>query len=222
LKQTLAWAIVFWAGSVVAHANPISLGTFSVNPQATFLLQTSNDNCSFPAAAPGCTPSSFDPTFINLSGMGVQVGDVLDITALGSFCFYPQPNCTPEPAYLGGVFDQNNVLLGSSYLNRLPGAVSSNLPNITDPGTETYYGSLSTFIPQDFYISPLGTLVSVPVGGAYLVIGVLDSFYADNTGSISVSVTDLGQQSGVPEPASYGLVWTGIAALAMFRKKLLS
>ena len=85
---------------------------------------------------------------------------------------------------------------------------------------------MDTTIPDDFFI-PLGPGASivVPVGAEYLVVGVLDSFYADNTdpgNSLGVDLKvdptyDFGD-SGVPEPSTVLLLLSGLAGLYAFRR----
>ena len=80
--------------------------------------------------------------------------------------------------------------------------------------------SQSTTIAQDFQVldSPYGgTTVVVPNSANFLIIGVLDSFYADNTGNLSVELT-LDPSSGVPEPGSYAMVLAGVAGLVALRR----
>jgi hypothetical protein len=94
-----------------------------------------------------------------------------------------------------------------------------------NPMLNTYYGNVNTTIPNDFYI-PTGNGITVmaPIGAAYLVIGVLDSYYADNSGILSFQIIDLGGGSGgppppaTPEPATLGLFAIGMAGLVAFRR----
>jgi hypothetical protein len=240
VKRTLLIASVAGLFGIGAFGTSVSLGTFAVSAAGTFLEQSSNDNCSFGTAFSGCTAASFNPTFVDLATMGVNPGDTLEIIPMGTMCFLPGSPCGQGPANLGGVFDSNNTLLSSNVLNRLPGAIQTSLPNITSPLYDSYYGSINTAIPQDFSItdayysnpfcnlqnncpvSPIYFSVVVPVGAVYLVLGSLDSFYADNTGNISVQLIDLGssQPPTVPEPTEYVMVLTGLGAVAMLRRKI--
>jgi hypothetical protein len=79
----------------------------------------------------------------------------------------------------------------------------------------TYFGNVNTTIANDFYI-PAGTGITlvVPAGAAYLVLGILDSYYSDDSGNPSVTVNEITVQSSVPEPATLGLF--GIGAVGLF------
>jgi hypothetical protein len=219
-----ALAILISAGSAYAIPFNVNEGTYAVSVQSTFLMQSSNDNCSSPLAAPGCTANNFVPLIINLSTLPTPFtpgeGESLNITALGQFCFYGGPDCTEYQPYIGGIFSSSSTVLSSNNLNRVSGAIASGLPNITDPGLNTYFGNQSTTIAQDFQVldSPYGgTTVVVPNSANFLIIGVLDSFYADNTGNLSVELT-LDPSSGVPEPGSYAMVLAGVAGLVALRR----
>jgi hypothetical protein len=202
------------AGASGANATTIDLGTFLVSPQGTFLFQLPTDTCASPLSIAGCNNN---PTFINL---GQYIGDTITITDVGSLCVYlpsGQSPCTQYPAsssYLGGVFDTNTILLGPSNLNRLPGAVSSGLPNVSTTDLDTYNGNINTTIADDFYLP-----ATVVVAAQYLVVGTLDSAYADNSGTtpptfgVHITVDD----ANVPEPAAAALLITGLALLWLCR-----
>lgn len=227
MKHNIGSVIAAFAALVAANnalATPIDLGTFLVSPQGTFLYQEPGDSCAAPGVAAGCNNN---PTFIDL---GQYIGDTITITDVGSLCVYAasgggQSNCTLYPAsasYLGGVFDTNEVLLGPSNIIRLPGEVSSGLPNINSTYYDTYYGNINTTIPDDFYLP--ATMV---VAAQYLVVGTLDSYYADNSGTtpptfgvdITVDVDDPVTASDVPEPGSGSLLFAGAALLWVSRRK---
>lgn len=226
MKQNIGFVITAFAAvmaSNTALATSIDLGTFLVSPQGTFLYQEPGDSCAAPGAAAGCNNN---PAFIDL---GQYIGDTITITDVGSLCVYSaseagQSNCTMYPAsasYLGGVFDTNEVLLSSSNIVRLPGEVSSGLPNISSTYYDTYYGNINTAIPDDFYLP-----ATVVVAAQYLVVGTLDSYYADNSGTtpptFGVDITvDTGPAtvSDVPEPGTGSLLFAGAALLWVSRRK---
>ena len=209
--------------SAAASANTITLGTYAVSANSTFLEQSSNDNCTSGLAVPGCQASYFDPTII-----AVTPGETLQLILGGSACYIGvSSGCANEP--LGGVFDTSDTdLLPSNNQNRLPHQVASGLPNIQDPSFNAWYGDLNTQIPDDFYIcgtvvmpdctSTTGTIVVVPATAEYLYVAALDSFYADNKGDLTVTVNEiLPDPPSVPEPASWTLMLGGLGAAACFR-----
>jgi len=233
MNRVLILAVLLALAGACASATSVSLGTFAVNPQATFLYEAPQDTS---AAAP------VSALFISLSSLGVSAGQTIQIIGLGSFC-YSSVGCPPEGSpSLGGVFDSNNTELASSSLtpctpqpncspgvDRLTGIVAvSGLgaqPLVTNNASlNTYYGNVNTTIPNDFFI-PTGngiTLV-VPTGATYLVLGVLDSYYADdsdasNTLGFQINQIVSSQSPPVPEPATLGLFGTGFAALLAFRR----
>ncbi len=65
-----------------------------------------------------------------------------------------------------------------------------------------------------------GATVVVPAGATYLIIGVLDSAYADNSspsGSLGVTISD--PFSSIPEPSSYAFMLGGMGALWILRRR---
>jgi hypothetical protein len=215
------------AVSSIAGSFALPDGPFSVSAGGTFLQQSSNDNCSFITATAQCisSPSTFfQPTVIDLTGLeGVQIGDLLSITVSGSMCFYSLV-CNAPPT-IGGIFSSTNSLLSSNNANRVPNAVGTQGSDNQNPVTTSTYFALNgssvsavnNTNPLDFGI-PTGSTTMVHVTAEFLFLGVLDSFYADNSGTISVSITDTHATTVTPEPASYLLVLGGFGALALARK----
>jgi hypothetical protein len=232
MKRVLVLLAVLWVLCAAASATTTLLGTYDVSANGTFFEQSAGDNCSFSNAVAGCQSSFFNPTVI-----AVTPGEELQLitNGSGSFCYLGIGGlCGGGP--LGGVFDSSGTdLLAPSVQNRLPNQVASTLPGIVNSNYNTYYGNMNTTIPDDFYICGLvamdhcagtaGTTVVVPTGANFLYLGVLDSFYADNTGNLSVTVnliTSDGPGTGptgplAPEPAVYILTLTGLSALAALR-----
>jgi hypothetical protein len=239
---------------VCASATTVGLGTFAVNPQASFLDESSQDvgcasgnlsDCAtdIPGGDPvtgGSGPVS--ALFLNLGTLGVTAGATIQIIVGGSEC-YSGPCGSPDPADLAGVFDSNNTELASNIspnctvggagVDRLTGSVAipglppqPQLTNNTyldpyycgpqDPSAPAY---VNTTIPNDFYIpTGAGFTVVVPAGASYLVLGILDSYYADDLGSPTVTLNEIAPPPAVPEPATLGLFGIGAAALFALRR----
>ena len=197
------------------------LGFFPVSPQGTFLPQSTNDVCS-EYNIPGC---SMVPTFIDLMSLGVLAGDTIAIASVGGLCFYAAPNCTVFPPDLGAAFSDGNTILPPSNRNRLPGAIPGTV--LTGLGLiginqnlDAFAGGLVTTVPVAFYLS---ATVIVPIGADYLVVGVLDSAFADNSSSfLGVTVDDLTVAASVAEPATGAAMVAAIAALGLLRHKRLA
>lgn len=222
MNRVLILAAVLALTGFRASAGPVTLGTFAVNPQASFLYESANDsNVSALFIALTC------PMGVTTDCVNATPGETLQIIGLGTFCYGPA-NCPPEvAASLAGIFDSNNILLNSSSLpagdvDRLTGTMNAGAPSTLvfhNPYLNAYYGNVDTTIPNDFFI-PTGTglTVVIPNGATYLVVGVLDSYYADDTdpsGTLAVEI--IGNQNAAPEPASFSLFAAGIVGLVAFR-----
>ncbi len=217
MKSIFLFAAMALAGGL---ASATSLGFFAVSPQGGFLLQAPNDVCSEYNIA-GC---NMTPTFINLTALGVTAGETLTITDVGGLCVYAGTDCQvfpASPSNLGAVFSSTNTFLDPSNLNRLPDQIApgagATLVGV-NPNLNTKSGNLVTTIPDDFYIS---ATVVVPQNATYLVVGVLDSAYADNSSNllgVNLSVPDT-TSGAVPEPGTYALMLGGLGALWMLRRK---
>ncbi len=104
-------------------------------------------------------------------------------------------NVTQDKLVMAGVFSLTNELGPTSDLNRVPGAIlmypnndgtSTPLPVVTPI---TNFGQQPTDIPEDFKISPYtGVTVEIPLSARYLFICHPDSYYPDNSGSITVKI----------------------------------
>jgi len=249
MNRVFILAALLALSGVCALASTIGLGTFAVNPQASFLYESPQDvGCASgivsdcPGDISGSDPvtSGSGPVsalFLSLASLGVTANETIQIIVSGAEC-YSGPCASPGPVYLGGVFDSNNTELASSSLtpcspqpncapgvDRLTGAVP--VPGLpaqplmtNNVYLNTYFGNVNTTIPNDFYI-PTGTgiTVVVPAGAAYLVLGILDSYYADDSGTATVTINEIAPGGGsVPEPATLGLFGIGAAALFALRR----
>ena len=161
--------------------------TFPVNPQGSYLFV--NTSGSVPDVV-------VPPLIVNLAEIGAPPGDSITLTAGGevSYSCYPNlppsaTNCFYQPASLCALFSTSNVVNPPSLgINRVPGAlmpVSSQVVScVTSP---TLFGDLPTDIPQDFVVN--GSPTTIPQGAAYLIVAVPDTFYADNAGNPTLTVT---------------------------------
>jgi len=223
MKQVLSIFLLLVISCLCVSAGTVTLGTFSVNSQSSFLYEDSTD-------------SQIGPLFIDLSCttgvttncVNAPAGSTLQLIGLGGLCFFTfQNGACPggeSPAFLGGAFDSNTSLLASSSLNpatsvnRLTGSINAGVPNVSQTYLRTFYGNVDTTIPNDFFIpTGLGLTIVVPAGAQYLVVGVLDSLYSDNTGNLSVEINQI--TSSVPEPATFGLLAAGLGGLALLQRR---
>jgi hypothetical protein len=127
---------------------------------------------------------------------------------------------------LGAVFSSlgPGSLQATNVVNRLPGAVATpGAGGVIDPNA--WYGNLPADIPQDFLV-PFGPIdVTVPQGAAWLVIGTLDSYYADNTDPdhnlgihILTDPPDPPIPASNPEPGTQALLAAGLGGLAVWHR----
>ncbi len=216
--KSILIGFVLLASASIGSAGAI--GVFDIQAGATFLQQSANDNCSFVAASAQChTAGFFTPAMVDLYSFGVHAGDTLSITfAGGSMCYHAGVCLAPS---IGGIFSSTSNLLDSSNANRLPDAVSAGLGSVQ---TSTWFALTSNATPgvnntnpNDFSIPLVGTL-NVTVPGQYLFLGILDSFYADNSGNLSIALSFTSNAVATPEPATYLLMLGGVVALAAGRK----
>jgi hypothetical protein len=121
----------------------------------------------------------------------------------------------PEGILLGGVFTSDNTLLGLGVAQRLPTAIATVLPSFA---TTMFFSGTSNTNPFDFVLTNgTGLNVVVPATAHFLVVGVFDSFFKDNTDpdhSLAVQIT--GPAVVMPEPATYAMLLTGLGGLLAF------
>jgi hypothetical protein len=188
------WVIVLLTASATIHAQT----TIPLNSQATYLLTFSDPDAVY--APP-----------IDLSLLGLHPGDMITLQVTGdfSYCRYcPNSLMTEIPPFdAAGVFSSTPELDSADLLNRVPGAIASGGPPITT--YNTFIGSFSTDIPQDFAIGVAGrssaTVLTIPPGANFLFAAVVDSFYGDNgdaNGDLALTIGKVGQPLGGPTPFS--------------------
>jgi hypothetical protein len=146
--------------------------TISIDPTSAY-LRTNDDPC-------------LDAIPIELSTLGISVGDYLRLAQLGDFNNGPGGDIYKR---MIGVFSSNDSLLDSSLLHRVPGAIDAGEDFVTSP---TYVGNLPTDIPEDFWIDTV--IVQVPDSALFLFVSTHDSWYWDNSDpdsdfAISIKIT---------------------------------
>lgn len=175
--------------------------TLSLAGGGTFLARSSNDNTQ-----PGAfyTPIDFD-----LASLGLVAGDTIQVTFNGaSFC------------YIGATICGSPQLLGLFSTSSSPSTSIDDANGFAAVTTNEFYNSVGgtpgpdNTNPNDFSVTN-GLIFNIPSGGTNLFVGILDSFYSDNTGNISVTLTQI---TGVPEPAAYILTLAGLAAVAVRKR----
>ena len=134
-----------------------------------------------------------NPLIVDLADAGFKPGDLIFIRQRGRINYaadgdYP---IGIDPS-LSGVFSSSNTLLWDRSqggevgpLHRVPDAIDAGIDCVTP---DTYYGKVSTDIPEDFGISGSGVSVRVPSGAAYLMLAVVDPGVSNNDGWIKVTI----------------------------------
>jgi hypothetical protein len=234
MKKLLSLVAAIAVTGGAAFGTNLNLGTFTgLSPNGTFIYQNTSgsnpDICSTPQASPTCNMSG--AMFINLTALGVTAGAELIITGIGDICYSVNCSASSElPINLAAVFDSNNTLLGPANATRLTGAlnfVAATTNSVTAASNpSTYYGAQSTGGVPDFGILTTASLhVVVPnnpnSATTWLVVGILDSYFADNSNPNGdpLGVTIQQVIAAVPEPGTYAMFLTGLGALLALRRK---
>lgn len=186
--------------------------TISIDPLRTFLF-TNNDPCN-PWCGSGSVPNSIP---IALGDLGISGGEFIQLERVGAYYDgaygYGDGINTlslQTSTEMIGVFSSSNVLYDPNVLNRVPGAIDAGLPVVT---WNTYFGNMSTDIPQDFRIA--NTIAQVPLGANYLFVAAEDIYYSDNSdpdGDYAVRITPV---ASVPEPSTFLLFLPAFVAFCL-------
>lgn len=145
-----------------------------VDPRQTY-LRTSHD-------------AAIDAPAIRLSDHDAEPGERVCGVAVGDFDTgggsLVRSNGGP---LITAVFSSDSQLLGSSHLNRVPGAIDAGDDARTP---DTVIDGLPTDIAEDFDAS--NACVTIPAGAAFVFFSAYDGFFADN-----VDATPGGQPFGI-------------------------
>lgn len=173
------------AGSA-GKCKPVMPFMVSVDPKAAYLHAT----CDNPTL----------PTIVDLAAAGFAPGDGLKLSysvAPPGFGHYGcgGPFVGAELTSVIGVFSSSNTLLPLSAHPRVPGAIEAGTDFATGP---TFFCNASNDIPQDFLIfSPSGFTIQIPAGATHLFLGIYDSYWEDNCGSVKVTLEHVLNQTPV-------------------------
>ncbi len=158
-----------------------------------------------------------NPLIVDLADAGFKPGDLIFIRQRGRINFaadgdYP---IGIDPS-LSGVFSSSNTLLWDRSqegevgpLHRVPDAIDAGIDCVTP---DTYYGKVSTDIPEDFGISGSGVSIGIPSGAAYLMLAVVDPGVSNNDGWIKVTIEKVTNEGG-GFPLEYILAALGVVAV---------
>jgi hypothetical protein len=214
------------------------MGTGALFGSTTYLLDPLS---SFVLADTGTGQGGYLPdTPDNPLWVAVKPNTTITIVAVGDICYAgTDPQGTLDsPCYaiggghnisapasqaeLGAVFANSYQLLPDDQQQRVPGAVASGQPAYTDPYYTTFYfnRNVSTVNPFDFLIPyGVGITLTVPANANFLVLGVFDSYYGDNSdpsGTLGVQIT--GFSAEVPEPGPAGLMVAALGGMLALRR----
>jgi hypothetical protein len=211
MKTAFRFGFLSLAMMATAFAGTISLGSFGVSAGGTFLQQGTNDTCGYLGTTSAqCTSSAFfNPTILNLSTLSTAVvpGEILYLQSFGSIAYNGMTPGTYLPANVIALFSTSNTAAGA-----IQTGLSSPVTSVYNyPGPTTS----SNDIPQDFSVPNTVISVVVPTGAQYLLLGIADSYYADNYGNASVSLS----VDPTPEPGTYGLMLAGLGAIVTLNRK---
>lgn len=178
-----------------------------------------------------------------LIALNPGVGRVLTVTATGTATFCPGATCgTPGPdgpsiggtnlnasGKISGIMAASSGFLAGVFLGAsLPASAPASL-NFTNLD----FLSVAPLLGQQFFIGDGMTSTNVaqqffvPDGAQFLYLGIADGgsfvgdpgFYDDNVGTYTARYNISGAVSSVPEPSSIVLMFTGLAAVGIVRRK---
>jgi hypothetical protein len=153
--------------------------TVTLRGRSTFVKKSNNDD-------------SVPPPVVSLVDRNIEPGDIIFIEISGTISISNNDN--RRRCNVVGIFSRTNEIRGIDQRDRVPGAIDAE----GDVDTRlTGIDEEETDIPEDFAISRgansqqctnTGTTATVPSGANYLMFGIDDSSYYDNSGDITIEV----------------------------------
>ena len=129
-------------------------------------------------------PRAADAVPIELAALGIQPGDVIQITRLGFYRNGAPPVFSDNVSGLMAVFSASATLLPPTAAERVVDAIETGADFISPA---TCPGGVATDIAEDFQVSPVfngppasATIVQVPAGATHLFVAAIDCHYGDN------------------------------------------
>lgn len=201
--RSAARAIVAVVACTAALAAPAAAQFVPLSPAATFLRTDASD-----------TPAA--PAVVSLAGVADGTPFTLT-TGASRFRFTIYGPVTYVNAPYVGVFSATPTVLGPSLRFRVPGAVAP-VPNpFATVSGPTLFDHAATDIPEDMlFWGPPGSTFTLtkPAGAGYLLLGMRDSYYADNAAETPAAFgVTVALPTTTPEPGTVGLLAPGLLAV---------
>jgi hypothetical protein len=202
---------------MVGAASLASANSFTFTILATDTFGTPSN----PTTPTGVTT----PTIYSLAtlgtdlGLSMSVGSTISFTAVGEVCSNPAvQNCNSSSS--------TNEVPVSSIVSHPPiegfFVGSSSLPsgasvtNLSPTGLDLWTANVVGMF--DITAGGTGNII-IPTGATGIEFAYVDSYYADNSDfSHTLGVQANASASGVPEPATYGMMIAGLGALVAFKR----
>ncbi len=209
--RVLAVLAVMVGATSLASAN-----SFTFNILATDTFGTPEN----PTTPTGVTT----PTIYSLAtlgtdlGLSLSVGSTISFTAVGEACYNPSvQNCSSSSA-------TNEVPVGSFvhvpiegfFVGSSSAPTGSTTTNLSPGGLDLWTANVVGMF--DITAGGTGNII-IPTGATGIEFAFVDSYYADNSDfSHTLGVQANASASGVPEPATYGMMIAGLGALVAFKR----